>query len=73
MRNKLLFIAVLLVSVNMFSWSSFRKNVPQRLVQPSGETIHVLPPVMSSITGSTTRKDKRLYKTRKADIMCMLN
>ena len=41
MRNKLLFIAVLLVSVNMFSWSSFRKNVPQRLVQPSGETIHV--------------------------------
>ena len=41
MRNKLLFIAVLLVSVNIFSWSSFRKNVPQRLVQPSGETIHV--------------------------------
>lgn len=41
MRNKLLFITILLFSVNLFSWSSFRKNVPQTLVQPSGETIHV--------------------------------
>lgn len=41
MRSKLLFIMILLFTVNLFSWSSFRKNVPQTLVQPSGDTIHV--------------------------------